>query len=108
MGVAATIRSMVATAMTIGGAGADTMTGGAGNDVFLYRAIVRGVAESGPADTARDTITDFVHLSDMLDLSAIDADAGKGRGNGTGGGQAGDQDFKFAGQNPNAVPNSIT
>ena len=90
----------------IGGAGADTMTGGAGNDVFVYGPIVRRVAESGPADTARDTITDFVHLSDMIDLSAIDAD--KGRGQGAGGGQAGDQAFKFAGENANVVANSVT
>ena len=90
----------------IGGAGADTMTGGAGNDVFVYDAIVRRVAESGPADTARDTITDFVHLSDMIDLSAIDADVGRGR-NGAGG-QPGDQAFKFAGQNANVVAHSVT
>ena len=91
----------------IGGAGADTMTGGAGDDMFVYGAIVRRVAESGPADTARDTITDFVHMSDMIDLSAIDADVGRGR-NGAGGGQPGDQAFNFAGQNANVVAHSVT
>ena len=41
----------------------------------------------------------------MIDLSAIDADKGRGQG---GGGQAGDQAFKFAGQNANVVANSVT
>jgi Ca2+-binding RTX toxin-like protein len=86
----------------IGGAGADTMTGGAGNDVFVYHAIVGGVAESGPADTARDTITDFVHLSDMIDLSTIDATTGAARSN------RGDQAFEFAGQNTDVVAHSVT
>jgi hypothetical protein len=86
----------------IGGAGADTMNGGAGNDVFVYHAIVGGVAESGPADTARDTITDFVHLSDMIDLSAIDATTGASRSN------RGDQAFEFAGQNTDVVAHSVT
>jgi Ca2+-binding RTX toxin-like protein len=49
-----------------GGLGADLLTGGGGNDVFVYRTI----AEGG------DTITDFVHGQDQIDLSAIDSGGG--------------------------------
>ncbi|MFC3175502.1 VCBS domain-containing protein [Novosphingobium bradum] len=49
-----------------GGLGADLLTGGAGRDSFVYLA----TAESGAA--VHDTITDFAHLADRIDLSAID------------------------------------
>jgi Ca2+-binding RTX toxin-like protein len=82
----------------IGGAGADTLTGGTGNDTFVYGAI----GDSGPAALARDTITDFVHLSDKIDLSAIDASI-------VGRPATGDQAFAFiAGQNSQVVANSVT
>lgn len=50
-----------------GGLGADRLTGGAGADVFRFNLI----SESKGA--AFDTITDFAHLTDQIDLSAIDA-----------------------------------
>ena len=75
------------------------MTGGAGDDVFFYGAFVGGVAESGPATAARDVITDFVHLSDRIDLSAIDANTSA----------SGNQAFNFvAAPNANVVANSVT
>ncbi|OBQ78749.1 hypothetical protein A9K71_29645 [Mesorhizobium sp. WSM3873] len=74
-----------------GGAGADTLAGGIGSDIFSYGA----ASESTPAGF--DTITDFVHGVDKIDLSAIDAVSG-----------GGDQAFLFGGQNANTVANSIT
>ncbi|WP_436251135.1 VCBS domain-containing protein, partial [Mesorhizobium amorphae] len=74
-----------------GGAGVDTLTGGIGSDTFNYGA----ASESTPASF--DTITDFVHGVDKIDLSSIDAS-----------GAAGDQAFLFGGQNVNTVANSIT
>lgn len=52
----------------IGGEGRDTLTGGADADVFRYLAIT-----DSPNGVPHDIITDFVHLSDKFDLSAIDA-----------------------------------
>ena len=52
-----------------GGLGRDTLVGGAGLDVFDYNV----VAETGKTATTRDIITDFVHLTDDIDLSTIDA-----------------------------------
>ena len=52
----------------IGGAGKDAMTGGAGADDFDFNSI----AEIGNGAT-RDIIRDFVHLTDDIDLSTIDA-----------------------------------
>ena len=52
----------------IGGAGKDAMTGDAGADDFDFNSI----AEIGNGAT-RDIIRDFVHLTDDLDLSTIDA-----------------------------------
>ena len=51
-----------------GGLGKDTMTGGVGADDFDFNS----VAEIGNGAT-RDIIKDFVHLSDDIDLSTIDA-----------------------------------
>ena len=45
-----------------------------------------------------DSITDFTHGTDLIDLSAIDANTLLG----------GDQAFVFGGQNANVVPLSIT
>lgn len=53
----------------IGGAGADFLVGGAGADVFVFRS----AAEIGKRVGARDTIADFEHGRDRIDLSAIDA-----------------------------------
>ena len=52
-----------------GGAGADRMLGGAGADTFLFAT----TADFGDVATTHDIITDFVHLSDILSLAAIDA-----------------------------------
>jgi len=52
-----------------GGAGKDTQTGGAGNDRFVYMAIGDSVAGANA-----DRITDLA-AGDILDLSAIDANA---------------------------------
>jgi hypothetical protein len=66
-----------------GGLGADILNGGAGSDRFDFNAI----AESGKTATTRDSIADFTHLADDLDLSTIDARAGV----------AGNQAFTFIG-----------
>ena len=43
------------------------MTGGAGNDTFVFKSI----ADSQPGAGHFDTITDFTHNSDHIDLSSI-------------------------------------
>src|SRR5262249_8502420 len=48
-----------------GGAGADKLTGGTGNNTFSYTA----AGNSTPA--AADTITDFRHGADKIDFTAI-------------------------------------
>ena len=50
-----------------GGGGADTLTGGSGNDTFVYTA----TTDSQPGAGNFDTITDFTHGSDKIDLSAL-------------------------------------
>jgi len=55
----------------IGGYGQDTLTGGAGKDTFDFNAL--GDSKVG---TDRDTITDFIHGIDKIDLADIDAIAG--------------------------------
>lgn len=52
-----------------GGTGRDRLTGGGGRDVFDYdRAI-----ETGNSAASRDVILDFLHLTDDIDLSGMDA-----------------------------------
>jgi Ca2+-binding RTX toxin-like protein len=75
-----------------GGGGADILTGGPGSDSFVFAALT----DSPP--TAPDTITDFIHGADIIDLSALDANTGK----------TGDQAFAFGGQNANVVAHSVT
>lgn len=53
----------------IGGLGRDVLTGGLGADHFDFNA----VAETAKTVTTCDTILDFVHLSDKVDLLDIDA-----------------------------------
>jgi Ca2+-binding RTX toxin-like protein len=48
-----------------GGAGADLLTGGPGSDHFVYAATSESTVAS------HDTISDFVHGSDVIDTSAI-------------------------------------
>ena len=67
--------------LVVGGSGADTLTGGSGLDTFRI-----GYFESGTGATA-DRITDFASGSDIVDLSAWDANTGVG----------GDQAFSFIG-----------
>ena len=55
-----------------GGLGADVLSGGTGLDTFIYLS----AADSGIAAATRDTITDFQHGLDTIDLAAIDAKTG--------------------------------
>jgi len=64
----------------VGWAGADTLTGGLGNDVFRYN------LASDSTSASRDQIQDFT-LGDIIDLSRIDANSGTN----------GDQAFSFIG-----------
>src|SRR5665213_2360248 len=50
-----------------GGGGGDTVTGGGGSDTFVFAA----PSDSHPGAGNFDTITDFTHNSDHLDLAAI-------------------------------------
>ncbi|MEJ0074007.1 MAG: M10 family metallopeptidase C-terminal domain-containing protein [Alphaproteobacteria bacterium] len=75
-----------------GGNGADTLIGGSGADWFVFTA----VANSSPGTP--DTIVDFTHGVDLIDLSAIDANTSA----------SGNQAFAFAGQNANAVAHAVT
>jgi Ca2+-binding RTX toxin-like protein len=84
-----------------GGTGKDSLTGGGGIDTFDFDA----TNESGTTVATADTIIGFVHLTDKIDLSTIDAK--------TQGGFAGDQAFVFINNatpavNPGIVANSIT
>jgi serralysin len=69
--------------MLVGGGGRDFLSGGNGKDIFDFNTVV----ESGKTLTTRDTITDFAHLSDKMDLKTIDASTKL----------TGDQVFKFIG-----------
>jgi Ca2+-binding RTX toxin-like protein len=93
-----------------GGAGADTLVGGAGNDTLVGgsgadiltggldadRFVFSALGDSAPG--APDSITDFTHGTDLIDLSAIDANTSL----------SGNQAFVFSGQNANVVPLSVT
>ncbi|MGZ9213329.1 MAG: M10 family metallopeptidase C-terminal domain-containing protein, partial [Candidatus Binatia bacterium] len=61
-------------------------------DRFVFSVL----ADSGPG--APDLLTDFVHGTDIVDLSAIDPDASSN----------GNQAFAFGGQNTNAIAGSVT
>lgn len=65
-----------------GGAGRDVMTGGAANDIFVFNP-----GDVGATPARADTITDFGDGTDLIDLSAIDADVTR----------SGDQAFRFIG-----------
>ena len=71
-----------------GGGGKDLLTGGAGADKFIFTAM------SDSPHGAPDTIADFTHGQDVINLSDIDADTGTGGHQhfhlGGGGGHAGD------------------
>ena len=67
----------------VGGKGRDILVGGddLDKDTFVFLAL----ADMGKTPATRDIIKDFTHLTDVIDLSAIDAN----------GKAAGDPDFKF-------------
>ena len=65
--------------LLVGGAGVDALTGGRGIDTFAFA--------DGDLDAGADTITDFLSGTDIVDLSAIDANVV----------DAGDQAFAFIG-----------
>jgi Ca2+-binding RTX toxin-like protein len=91
----------------VGSANADTLTGGGGTDIMKGNAVIDTVedtfkfnatSESSTTLALSDVINEFVHGTDKIDLSAIDADTGIG----------GDQAFLFGGNNASAVANSVT
>jgi Ca2+-binding RTX toxin-like protein len=55
----------------VGGTGADLLTGGEGRDGFVFTAL----ADLGATPAATDTIADFTHGQDRIDLSALDANS---------------------------------
>lgn len=67
----------------VGGTGQDELTGGLGSDRFVFRG-----GDSGGSEAAADVVHDFSHAEgDLIQLGAIDADAGA----------AGNQAFLFIG-----------
>lgn len=60
-----------------GGSGRDVLTGGTGVDIFDFNSTIffgSNVAfDTGVGAGNRDVITDFVHLTDKIDLASIDA-----------------------------------
>jgi Ca2+-binding RTX toxin-like protein len=66
----------------VGGRGADVLRGDQGSDRFVFKSILDS------AGASRDTILDFRHGQDKIDLSAIDADVS----------QAGNQAFHWLGE----------
>ncbi len=54
-------------ATTLTASSGATLTGGSGNDTFVFKA----VTDSQPGTGHFDTITDFTHSSDHIDLTAI-------------------------------------
>ncbi len=69
-----------------GDAGRDVLNGGAGRDIFKYDFI----SDTGRTFATRDTILDFRHLTDDIDLRLIDANTAL----------AGNQAFSFVGSAP--------
>ena len=63
--------SVTANDRVIGGAGADQMTGGTGNDVFVFS---RDSATPDAPGSATDMITDFAIGGDRFDLGAFSLD----------------------------------
>jgi len=57
-----------------GGAGADVMIGGGGADTFVFASDALTLSGPGSAPCAVDSISDFLHGTDKIDLSMIDAD----------------------------------
>ena len=55
-----------------GGGGKDQLAGGSGRDVFDFNSL----AESGATSSTRDLIRDFLHGTDRIDLSTLDAVSG--------------------------------
>ena len=74
-----------------GGADADNLTGGAGADKFSLSAVTDSTSLNS------DHVQDFVHGTDIIDLSAIDANFSK----------KGDQAFGFSGSNNQALPTAL-
>ena len=79
--------------LIVGGGGIDFLTGNAGMDTFKFDA-----TSDSSADFLSDVITDFLHGTDKIDLSAIDANTGLD----------GNQDFLFGGNDASTVANSVT
>jgi Ca2+-binding RTX toxin-like protein len=77
-----TIRGSSGANTIFGDAGADVLTGNGGADVFAYSAL------GDSAGTSRDSITDFLHGTDHIDLSRLDASTAA----------TGDQAFTFLGE----------
>jgi serralysin len=71
----------------LGSIDADRLTGGAGDDDFIFEDFEDFIPISG---SVLDTITDFTRGEDLIDLSQIDAK----------GAVAGDQAFAFQGTSP--------
>src|SRR5262249_24504228 len=59
----------------IGGTGTDTMTGGTGNDTFVYSAFNESGIGAGNSDVITDFEGDGSAVGDIVDLSALDANA---------------------------------
>jgi Ca2+-binding RTX toxin-like protein len=77
----------------VGGSDSDTLTGGPGADRFVFTALT-----DSPVSTP-DIITDFLHGTDVFDLSAVDANSSIKK----------DQAFAFfAGEDSNVIANSVT
>jgi VCBS repeat-containing protein len=74
----------------VGAAGADTLIGGLGNDAFIFYDPSESVG-------TRDRINDFTQGQDVVDLSWIDANSNL----------AGNQAFKWAGNNPGVMNYSV-
>jgi hypothetical protein len=87
-----TIRGGLGADRITGNGGADSLFGEGGADTFVFTSI----SQSPPAAPA--TIGDFVHGTDKINVSAIDANTSANR----------DQAFNFSGLNANVVARSIT